>query len=393
MQRRIDAVVGLVEPYGCGATLPIPAVVVARHPRVITEYAARGIEFPVHGLSHVDHAALSKHVQLAQLARARTIFEREGLPVTGFRAPYLRWNDATLRAIDENGFIYDGSQAMWCRLGNETMNDAYRRVLDFCGARSADDYPIVPWSEGNVTRIPYVLPDDEAIVERMETTSPERIAERWLQVFTMIHERGELFTLAVHPERIETCGVGVAAVLDAASRASVPVWVTRHEEIARWWRNRSAASVVVAPDRNDQLQVTIKGPVGITVLARGLDIAGANAWTDGYEIVKPTQFDVPARPRPFIGVHRRTPGALSTFLREQGYVVEDSNDARSYAYFVDRPHFARRDRRPLLADIERASFPLLRFGRWPNGSRSALSITGDIDALTLADYLYRIFRR
>jgi len=34
--------------------------------------------------------------------------------------------------------------------------------------------------------------------------------------------------------------------------------------------------------------------------------------------------------------------------------------------------------------------PLVRFGVWPHGNRSALSITGDIDALTIWDFLNRL---
>ena len=215
----------------------------------------------------------------------------------------MRWNDATLRAVRETGFLYDGSQAMAFRLADDSQNEAYRRVLDFCGALPAEEYPVVPWTESGVVRIPYVLPDDEAIVDRLRVTSPEAVAERWLQVFTKVHRSGELFTLAVHPERIETCRLGITAVLEAASRAELPVWTTRHEEIARWWRDRGAASVVLHQSTADRLCVTIKGPVGVTVLARGLDVPDSKPWADGYEIVQRTHFDVPAEPRPFIGVH------------------------------------------------------------------------------------------
>lgn len=390
MEERIRAVVDVVEPYGCRATLPITAAVVARHPRAITEYAARGIEFPVHGYVHVDHAALSGHAQLAQLARARRVFEREGLPVTGFRAPYLRWNDATLRAIRENGFLYDGSQAVCFPLGDGRHNDAYDRVLEFCSALSADEHPVVPWIESDVVRIPYVLPDDESIVDRLRVTAPEAIAERWIRIFELTYGRGELFTLAVHPERIETCGLGIAAVLDAASCAALPVWTTRHEEIARWWRDRRCARAAIEHSTRDRLCINIKGPVGLTVLARQLAIPDTRPWAGGYRLVQAMRFEVPAQPRPFIGVHPRSPESMTEFLRAQGYIVEVSPDTRAYSHFVDRTRFCRRDQLGLLDEIEQGHGPLLRFGRWPHGCRSALSITGDIDALTLADYAYRI---
>jgi peptidoglycan/xylan/chitin deacetylase (PgdA/CDA1 family) len=393
MERRIGNVFDLVEPYGCRATLPITAAVAARHPRVITEYAARGIEFPIHGFWHVDHAALPERVQLAHLARARRVFEVEGIPVAGFRAPYLRWNDATLRAIYENGLLYDASQGMSFRLDETVGNDAYQRVLDFYGALPAEEYPVVPWTEAGVVRIPYVLPDDEAIVDRLRITAPEAVAQRWLHIFGETHRRGELFTLAVHPERIDTCGLGITAVLDAARHTSLPVWTTRHEEISRWWRDRGGASLTADGVGASRLSITIKGPVGLTVLARALDVPEAEPWADGYDIVHATHFDIDAVPRPFIGVHPSVPGALTNFLHEQGYIVEVSETKRAYSYFVERSNFARRDERALLDEIESRSFPLLRFGRWPHGARSAVSITCDIDALTIRDYGYRILGR
>jgi peptidoglycan/xylan/chitin deacetylase (PgdA/CDA1 family) len=393
MERRVKAMFDIVAPYGCRATLPITAVVVARHPRVIAEYAARGMEFPVHGYWHVDHAALPEHLQLAQLARARKAFEEAEIPFGGFRAPYLRWNDATLRAVAANGYLYDASQAMYVDLEDGSGNEAYRRVLDFCGALPADDHPVVPWTESGVVRIPYVLPDDESLLDRLGIEGPDEITSRWMSVFDTLHDRGELFTLAVHPERVDACTQGIAAVLDAARHSPLPVWITQHEEIARWWRDRAAASMDVTDHGDGRLGIWVRGPVGLTTLARGLDIACAERWADGYELVRGTRFEVEVAARPFIGVHPSTPSSLSAFLREQGYIVEISEDDRAYTCFLRRSHFTRLDQRALLAEIDNGSFPLLRLGRWPQGARSALSITGDIDALTLSDYAYRIVGR
>jgi hypothetical protein len=33
---------------------------------------------------------------------------------------------------------------------------------------------------------------------------------------------------------------------------------------------------------------------------------------------------------------------------------------------------------------------LVRLARWPNGARAALSVTGDVDALTIRDYTRRL---
>jgi hypothetical protein len=82
---------------------------------------------------------------------------------------------------------------------------------------------------------------------------------------------------------------------------------------------------------------------------------------------------------------------LVSFLRQQGYIVQVNSDSRAYSIYLDWTDFAAKDERALLAEIEKSAAPLVRLGRWPNGARSALCVTGDIDALTLWDYGLRLF--
>jgi hypothetical protein len=43
-----------------------------------------------------------------------------------------------------------------------------------------------------------------------------------------------------------------------------------------------------------------------------------------------------------------------------------------------------------VARVEALDTPLLRFGVWPDRARAALSITGDIDSITIQDFFLRI---
>jgi peptidoglycan/xylan/chitin deacetylase (PgdA/CDA1 family) len=393
MEDRLTIVAELVGRYGCAATLPIPAVVAARHPRMIARFASRGIEFAVHGHRHIDHAGLDEPDQVVEFARARATFEAHGMRASGFRAPYLRCDEATLDALRMNGFQYDASPAMHWPVEPGIETDAYRRGLHFTGALPATEYPVLPWSEDGLVRIPYVLPDDESVLDRLRLTSPDAIAKLWLSMLRDTHDRGELFTLAVHPERVEACAPAIAAVLDAARASRPPVWIARHDEIARWWRDRAAATVTTTAAHGGRLRFTVRGPAGLTVLARRIDLPSSEPWSDGYARVQALEFDVPAQRRPFIGVHPSSPSSLAVFLREQGYVVEISESQHTYTCYLRREQFGREDQRALLADIEGTAFPLLRFGRWPDGARSALAVTGDVDALTIADYALRFVGR
>jgi hypothetical protein len=96
--------------------------------------------------------------------------------------------------------------------------------------------------------------------------------------------------------------------------------------------------------------------------------------------------------RPFVGVPPEAPAALVAFLQEQGYIVEQGDEAsRCAIYFSSTDLGALHNQVELIDFIETSSAPLVRFWRWPAGTRSALCVTGDLDALSLTDYVARIF--
>ncbi len=75
----------------------------------------------------------------------------------------------------------------------------------------------------------------------------------------------------------------------------------------------------------------------------------------------------------------------------------DDAQAERYALFLDLPEGlgATREERiaargALLQQLLELDAPLVYFGCWPNGARAALSITGDIDSLTIQDFFLRI---
>jgi hypothetical protein len=47
-------------------------------------------------------------------------------------------------------------------------------------------------------------------------------------------------------------------------------------------------------------------------------------------------------------------------------------------------------KRALVEQIEALEGPFLYFGCWPNGSRAALAISGDIDSVAVLDFFLRI---
>lgn len=386
--------VAVLHRFECSATLPVTSVALKRNPGTIRKYQAQGIEFAIHGYRHLDHSQLSQVEQQAQLRLARQVFEQAGIPTRGFRVPYLRWNPDTVAALQQQGFAYDSSQGLaWDVLdGHETP--AYEHVLKFYGALPANDYPSLPSLEGTLVCIPYSLPDDEALVERLDLETPAETNTLWLAILRRTYELGELFTLGLHPERTTLCLVPLTAVLAKARSLTPPVWIARLDEIAAWWRARAEATVEITNASDGEFHLVVAGPSGTTVLARAVEVDARTApWADGYRQVAATRFTIRASLRPFIGLSPATSPKLADFLRQQGYIVEISHESHRYFCYFDQADFGAEDERPLLAQIEGTNRPLMRLGRWPNGARSALAITGDIDALTFWDYGLRLFGR
>jgi hypothetical protein len=79
---------------------------------------------------------------------------------------------------------------------------------------------------------------------------------------------------------------------------------------------------------------------------------------------------------------------VGAFLAEEGLPFEVSNDRDRYGAFVDvrESDWGEAD---VLDTIEAAPGPLVRLWRWPRSARSALAVTGDVDALTLRDFIVR----
>ena len=393
MDRALATFAGILEAHGCGATFPLTAITLARGRWDPAPYRDRDIEFAVHGLCHVDHSRLTPAQLDDHLTRAQALFAGRGIDPAGFRCPYLRYNDDTLAAVRRAGFRYDSSGSLVWPVVNGRETETYGRVLRFYGARPAADFPALPAIEGGLVRMPYALPDDESFVDRLALDGAE-MAELWLAVLAQTHRLGELFVLGLHPERVAPCAAALRATLKAARALSPGVWIARLDAIAAWWVARAAATVTCAETAPGRYAFHIDGPSGTTVLGRAVEPAAAAApWDGPYLRIDSFDFEVTAASRPVIGLTPRSAPGLRAFLVEQGYFVETAAAEVAHEFILDWPQFGAADRQPVLAAIEDGGFPLVRLGRWPHGYRSALAVTGDIDALTLWDYGLRLFGR
>lgn len=389
MARRLDSYEAITREAGIVPTWPTTACVLARHPDFLRRYAERGIELALHGLVHGDHAALAHDEQREAIARAADIFDRSGVPATGFRGPYLRYNQATLAVLRELGLRYHSSQAVLFPMNGAepaTRASIYQLVLKLYAPLDARRVAVRPRFHDGLVDIPVAIPDDEILTERLRLETSARAAE-WLHVLDFTYARGDLFTVQLHPERITELGDALQATLASARRRQPRVFIARLDDIATWWLRRSRFRLDVMRRGEGRYRVRLDADADATLLVRGLDVA-RSTWFGPDAISESLDFEAQTPRVPLVGVSRRSPPEVARFLSEEGFPIEVADDGATYGAHVDVPTSDWTEAE-VLSSIESAPGPVVRIWRWPRGARSALAITGDIDALTLKDFMLR----
>jgi peptidoglycan/xylan/chitin deacetylase (PgdA/CDA1 family) len=396
MDQALQQFANILRQFGCSASFPITAVALERNRDMIARYLNANIEFVVHGYTHIDCSQFNLEEQLNHLERACKIFSQMGIASAGYRSPYLRRGPYIQTALETAGFSYVSNQPIiWDVIRDQAAvvsnRAAYDRALAFYEPWNANERPSLPWLNHQLVEIPISFPDDEILVDRLGGGT-ELIEETWLAILSKTYQQGELFTILLHPERIGFCANALASVLTKALTFAPSVWCARMDEIASWWKARARATINVTETAEGGFHCVVDSPTAATLLIRSVEVDTAvHPWDDGYSQIKEKDFTLQSSYRPFIGISSTTTPKLNDWLHQQGYFTEISEDRHRYQCYFDQPEFTAGQERSVLAKIENTYSPLVRLGRWPNGARSAICISGDIDALTLWDYGFRLF--
>ncbi len=398
MSRALQTFLEVTGRHGCTPTFFATAVPLGRNPDAIQRLRDQGAELAVHGYVHTDYAQLDLAQQKRHLEMACDLFHRNQVPFTGFRCPYYRWNEATWQAHAELGFLYSSNQvAHWDFVKEEDFTPpqwaSFRKAIELYSSRPAAERVLLPYFFKGMVEIPVSIPDDEAMVERLRIRPAADKARIWGAILEATHARGETFTLSLHPERIYHCQEALDATLARARQMQPTVWVAPLGEVDRWWRERSGFSIRGAETSPGHYAIQVQATSRATVLARGVKVNRASRqWYGAYNLVEAAEFEVESPVRPFVGVPPDASQALVDFLASEGHVVERSPDRLAYGVYIqDMDVSQEKARRQLIDSIEGSPAPLVRLWRWPGGARSCLSITGDIDSITLVDFVLRPF--
>ncbi len=398
MAMALDAYMQVTDRYECTPTFPVTTIALKRSPGTIQRLRDRGAELAVHGYVHTDYGSLDLMVQKRHIQKACDEFERHGIPFSGFRCPYYRWNEDTWQVGADGGFLYSSNRvAHWdCVKADDFAPSqwaSYQKALKLYSSRPAESSVLLPYFVKGMVEIPVSIPDDEALVERLGVASAEHKAKIWSHILAGTYERGEIFTLSLHPERIYHCREALDTVLARARDMNPRVWIASLTQVDAWWRERATFFLKGMEKAPGLYGVRASTSSRGTILVRGARVnKSTQPWYPPYSIVDAREFEVESQVRPFIGLHPEAPQSLVDFLQGEGHVVERSSNRQAYGVYLDGSSALDEEgRRAIIDRIERSPAPLVRLWRWPEGARSCLAVTGDIDSIKLADFFLRPF--
>ncbi len=385
-QNALQRILEITARHDCTPSFFVTAELLDNHWELIQQISENGTHIGLHGCHHIDYGCMSESAQRNDIAKGLSKFQERGLRVSGFRAPFLRANQETAKAVVANGIAWLSHSTMLFdgNAGLKILDEAngLRHFIDaFYIARYNANEPSVPSWTSDCLDIPVSLPDDELLIDRLGIRAPQELTSAWLEMLNSSRRKGELFNFIFHPERTDL----IAQPLDTLLKEAISygdVWVSSLDDIGRWWRERSGFSFEIEASNHDNYRVAVKCTPRASIVLQhpGGELEFLTPKSSG-------TFRVQSNLKPVVGVSPSCNDKDVHYLRNEGFVIEPNEDPNSCAFVLDG--FCAENSRQLLKLVNQARGPLLRFWRWPNQFRSALAITADIDAITIWDFFRR----
>jgi peptidoglycan/xylan/chitin deacetylase (PgdA/CDA1 family) len=410
IRKALYAIIDTSHQYSTAPTFFIPAVVLHRHPTLIAKIVQRGTELGIHGYVHNDYRFLNEEEQYKQTQQAISLFQQLQIPFHGFRNPYLGWTEESLRVFTALKFAYESNEAVLHDVIDidglsPLLRSGYEKSLKLFQAMPCTASSLRPHFEGPLLRIPTSIPDDEMLFDRLRITDTRKVGKIWSQVMQRVYDLGGLYALNLHPERGVLCQQALDILLSYAHTTLQSVWLARLQDIAQWWKVRSQFAISITPLMDQQWRVEATCTPEARLLARHVTFEDADmkipcgsSFKDKVRI-EDHQFTIRASQAPCLALSPQTPQSVEDFLHEQGYpfVRSQPEDADRYALYLDladglgttRKELVQR-RSELVQRIECLDAPFIQFACWPNDYQAALTISGDIDSITIQDFFLRI---
>jgi peptidoglycan/xylan/chitin deacetylase (PgdA/CDA1 family) len=397
MKSNLQLYVDTVSEHEVVPTFPITASLIKRYHKCINEFADNGVEFCIHGYDHFDYTKLSSDQRSNQLNKAVMQFQKKNLKVTGFRFPYLCYNHECLADLSKKNIKWDSSSCVSWPLSNKVKYKSnnyikYQEMINRYNYRKADSCVSVPKFFRNLLQIPVFLPDDD-LLERLGIMDNETVSNIWNQILNWTHSKGEIFTLQLHPERITLYKKALESLIERAKSLEPKVWLASLGSIYEWWNEKKQFYLKIISHGDSKYEIEAHCSPRAAVLVK-LPVSKDVYEHNGWNLITGKKILLESSKVPIIGVHPDSAPSLVRFLKNEGFAFEvDGNNDQYSVYLGEFTNYSEKDDITVLEKIQTCALPVVRFWRWPHGYQSALSVTGDIDAMSVVDFFERTYRK
>ena len=232
--RLIEYYLSVLKRLDVKATFFIPARVLKRYIKDIRKLENGNIEWGIHGFVHTDLSKLEFEDQREHIAKAIDVFDRCKIPFKGFRAPYLRTNTYTFKAVASlKRFLYLSCDTLlWDDVYGQNY-DYFKWVKDFYNPILHSSSASYIRTTNGIAEIPVSLPDDDTLVDR-ENLDVKSLLLLWKKILRSCHEKNEIFVLQLHPERIYELDSVLFDLVKEAKSFNPPIWIATLGELAEW---------------------------------------------------------------------------------------------------------------------------------------------------------------
>ena len=394
-EKALNGFIDLMQKNAIIPTFPVTANVVRKNALVFQSINKSEVDWAVHGLDHIDYTRISFKTAQSHYQKASEIFKKRQIPFTGYRFPFLRRNWSCIDELSQHGYQWDSSEAFYWRVIDEQILSRKQKKALSCIIDSYnplfEDYALaLPMMRHELVEIPVSLPDDDVLLARIHLKSAQDLFEIWNKIYLRVRERGEHFTLQVHPERFFKYRRALQPLIEKISK-DPHSYVASISAIADWWIEKNQFRFEIDNLSKESFELKAACSERATILLKNAkDDSLKKFGYHNYSILNGRSWTFSGKNRPFIGVHPEFDRDICDFLLEEGYMLETNFENENYSiYLDDKYQFSLDNKVHILHTIEQTQNELIRFWRWPEGKRYAFTVSGDIDAVVLGDYFDR----
>jgi hypothetical protein len=203
--------------YGITGNIFIPAKCVQENYHFFKNHDLQNIRLGVHGYVHIDYSTVPLDIQDIHFRKSYEVFTSLGIEDVGFRAPYGRLCKNSIKILASIGYKFDSSRVF---VFKEAISDnrEVRSAIQHYDQVSTNG----PTYQQRLPCLPFTLPDDELLVERMGCNAKEALSI-WCEMIHQMSSLNNLIVLQIHPNRLRELSGTLESIVKIAMSENIEI--------------------------------------------------------------------------------------------------------------------------------------------------------------------------